>query len=66
MKNKCLVPKCSAEVKCRGLCYNHYHIVGRLVKLGRTTWEEQVKAGRVKGTGYQVGVTQWFLKGERS
>lgn len=34
----CLVPRCGAQGRSRGVCATHYQIALRLVRAGRTTW----------------------------
>lgn len=43
---RCMAPGCSAPSKFRGLCFNCYQLVRRLVAIGETTWERLVKAGK--------------------
>lgn len=65
-KLKCLYPNCeSTDRNVRGLCSNHYNMAHRLVKLGKTTWEELEKKGKTKPPtgkwGHGGEVTKHFL-----
>lgn len=45
---KCLIECCEREANSRGLCWPCYQSALRLVKSGKTTWDELVNMGFVK------------------
>jgi len=60
-RTKCLVPNCSHEGHCRGLCANHYNQATAMVRLNRTTWEELIKNGKCTGPAITARNQSWLL-----
>jgi len=58
--NACLNPTCERKTNCRGLCMLCYQTAGRLVRAGRTTWDELEAKGKCKKNS-RVTVTDWLL-----
>lgn len=46
MDEKCLVDWRNNPSRARGLCYGHYNAIARLVRMGKTSWERLVEAGK--------------------
>lgn len=43
----CLMPECTdANVKLRGLCTGCYQSASRLIRMGKTTWQELEERGQ--------------------
>lgn len=64
MKDKCLVPDCSGLGYSRGLCHSCYYVAKRLVKNGRTTWEQLAIDGKIqKPKGSTSPKIEYFLGG---
>lgn len=65
MRKPCLRPDCGGEAYSHGLCRNDYSKARRLVKTGRTTWSELVKAGRANEAKVQQASEglAWLVEG---
>lgn len=61
---KCFYPGCKEFKSAKGLCINHYNSALRLVKSGKTTWEELDKKGKAKHLiDRSLGLKKsWFLE----
>jgi len=59
-KPDCMRPGCDRVADSRGLCRPDYIRAAKLVRDGRTTWEDLEARGRAlsKGSG---SITRWFL-----
>lgn len=61
---KCLHPDCQNAGVARGLCLNHYHAAGRLVRNGVVTWDRLVENGKAKDADRGARRKNlWFLEG---
>lgn len=64
-ETKCLRSECTNKAATRGLCHSDYSTAHRLIKEGKTTWDELEKSGRAlpsKRKGRPNGNTaKWFL-----
>lgn len=65
---KCLNPHCQTKgnenITSRGICRSCYSIVTRLIKQGKTTWDELAAAGYVTSgnkTRQLSEKAEWFL-----
>lgn len=69
MENKCLFPSCTKQSVTRGLCKTHYMYALRLVKSGKTTWEELEQSNRCKPPkriNHNTSAYKWFLKSKKT
>ena len=61
----CLTPGCNGGIIDRGICHDCEMCIGRLVRLGRTSWEEQEKKGHCfppKPRSERRRPVQWRVK----
>jgi hypothetical protein len=57
----CIRPGCNSPAKIKGLCLSDYTSAARLVKKGKTTWEELEAKGKVL-PNKRGNKSKWFLE----
>lgn len=55
-----MYPGCKNYVTCRGLCNNHYSAASFIVRNGKATWDDLIKAGKCR---VRVNRNAWLLEG---